>query len=116
MGVWLSASSLQFHIESLPVHWHKLHYPIITSLSDEEGQEGARDFNNAVLSVTFPSSADELEVEVTESFIFDDDMNEVNEEGFVIVLEIEQSDQADSVTLTEGRDVLVFYIFDNDGM
>ena len=55
-------------------------------------------------------------MEVTESFIFDDNVNEVNEEGFVIVLEVEQSDRADSVTLTEGRDVLVFYIFDNDGM
>ena len=62
------------------------------------------------------SSTDELEVEVTESLIFDDDVNEVNQEGFVIVLEIEQSDPADSAALTEGRDVLVFYIFDNDGM
>ena len=53
---------------------------------------------------------------VTDSFIFDDDINEVNLEGFVLVLEIESSDPADMVTVRAGRDVLVFGIFDNDRM
>ena len=51
---------------------------------------------------------------VTQSLVFDDDVNEVNEEGFVIVLEI--ANPSGSIALTEGRDVLVFYISDNDGM
>ena len=76
---------------------------------------GRRDFNNTVLSFVFPSSSTELEVPVTESFIFDDDINEFREEGFVIVLEIE-NDPSGSADYHEGRDVLVFNIFDDDGM
>ena len=64
--------------------------------------------------VVFPASEQELEVAVTESPIFDDDINDLNLEGFVIVLQIEQSDPADSVTLIESRVVLVFNIFDKD--
>lgn len=76
---------------------------------------GRRDFNNTVLSIVFPASSNELEVQVTESLIFDDDINEFNEEGFVIVLEIE-NDPSGLAQYQEGRDVLVFNIFDNDGM
>lgn len=79
---------------------------------DEQEHNGRRDFNSSVFSVVFPLLSDEVEVEVTQSLVFDDDVNEVNEEGFVIVLEIDDPD----ITLTEGRDVLVFYISDNDGM
>lgn len=73
--------------------------------------DGRRDFNNTVISLVFPASSSELEVDVTGSFIFDDDINEVSEEGFVIVLEF----SSNSVDYHEGRDVLVFNIFDNDG-
>ena len=76
---------------------------------------GRRDFNNTVLSYVFPASESELEVPVTESFLFDDDINEFNEEGFVIVLEIE-NDPSGLAQYQEGRDVLVFNIFDDDGM
>ena len=57
----------------------------------------------------------EVEVEVTDSLIFDDDIHETSE-GFIIVLEIEQSDPADNVTLSEYYSILVFRIYDNDGM
>ena len=67
------------------------------------------------MSYVFPASASELEVPVTESLIFDDDINEFNEEGFVIVLEIE-NDPSGLAQYQEGRDVLVFNIFDDDGM
>jgi len=66
--------------------------------------------------VTFPASNRTVNVQFTDSFIFDDDINEVDEEVFVIVLEIESSNPTDMVTFFAGRDVLVFRIFDNDGM
>lgn len=81
---------------------------------DKEELGGQRDFNNTEFLVVFPAFEQELEVAVTESLIFDDDINDLNPEGFVIVLQIEQSDPADSVTLIESRAVLVFNIFDND--
>ena len=84
--------------------------------SDEEGSGGRRDFNNTEFLVTFQAFTDDVEVPFTDSFIFDDDINEVNEEAFVIVLEIESSNPADMVTFFAGRDVLVFRIFDNDSM
>lgn len=84
--------------------------------SDEEEVDGQRDFNNTEFLVVFLASEQELEVVVTDSLIFDDNINDINPEGFVIVLQIEQSDPADSVTLIENRAALVFYIFDDDGM
>lgn len=56
-----------------------------------------------------------VEVEVTDTLILDDDIHETYE-GFVIVLEIEQSDPAENITLSEYYSVLVIEICDNDGM
>jgi len=84
--------------------------------SDEEESGGRRDFNNSEFLVTFPAFQTTVNVQFTDSFIFDDDIHEVNEEAFVIILEIESSNPADMVTFFAGRDVLVFRIFDNDGM
>ena len=84
--------------------------------SDEEGLGGRRDFNNTEFLVTFPPLTNDVEVPFTDSFIFDDDIHEVNEESFVIVMEIESSNPDDMVTFFAGRDVLVFGIFDDDSM
>ena len=91
-------------------------FTIFLCPSDEEGPGGRRDFNNTEFLVTFPPSTATVEVKFTDSFIFDDDINEVHEEEFVILLEIERSDPNDMVTLRADRDVLLFSIFDNDGM
>jgi len=84
--------------------------------SDEEESGGRRDFNNSEFLVAFPAFGRTVNVQFTDSFIFDDDINEVDEEVFVIVLEIKSSNSADMVTLRADRDVLLFTIFDNDGM
>ena len=83
--------------------------------SDEEEPDGRRDFNNTVFSIDFPLSMTNLDVLRTESFVFDDLINEAAEEGFVFVLEIE-NDPTSRVTLRQGRDVLIIRIGDNDGM
>ena len=96
----------------------ELHYNvklITTFFSDEEEQDGRRDFNNTVFSVDFPFSVTNVDVLKDESFVFDDLINEAAEEGFVLVLEIE-SDPSGEVTLRAGRDVLIIRIGDNDGM
>ena len=72
------------------------------------------DFNDSVIEIVFPADAIDISIPITDSIIVDDQINEVQVEGFVLVLEIVSSDN--DVALTENMDVLVFFIFDNDSM
>ena len=65
------------------------------------------DFNSTVIRVMFPANATELSIGITEVLIFDDNVNE-REEGFVLLLEVDQPNNTNS-------DALRFNIIDNDG-
>ena len=65
------------------------------------------DFNSSVIRVMFPANATELPIVITEVLIFDDNVNEL-EEGFVLLLEVDQPNNVYS-------DALRFNIIDNDG-
>lgn len=88
----------------------------LTQPIDESGPDGRRDFDITPFTVVFPSTDPDLEVLVTDSFIFDDDIHEVAE-VFVIIFEvIPQANMTDTVIFFEDRAALLFTIFDNDGI